>query len=72
MSTAAPSSGSRKRSRPGKVSAKTSRHSVSAGRSMRSSNGRVVTMKVRTVIAGSRNAATSDCTDWGALKKVRL
>jgi hypothetical protein len=29
-------------------------------------------MKVRTVIPGSRNAAISDCTDWGALKNVLL
>ena len=29
-------------------------------------------MKVRTVMPGSRNAAISDCTDWGALKKVLL
>jgi hypothetical protein len=29
-------------------------------------------MKVRTVMPGSRNAATSDCTDCGALKKVLL
>jgi hypothetical protein len=72
MSTAAPRSGSRKRSRPGKVRANTRRHRVSAGRSMASPAVRVVTMKVRTVMPGSRNAAISDCTDWGALKKVLL
>ena len=30
----------------------------------------VAATKVRTAIPGSRNAATSDCTDCGALKKV--
>jgi hypothetical protein len=53
------------------VRAKTSRHrSAPAVHDLAGAS--VVTMKVRTVIPGSRNAAISDCTDCGALKKVLL
>jgi hypothetical protein len=67
MSTPAAMRLSRKRLRPGKVSAKTSRHSVSSARVTGSSRYQLAARKVSTVIAGSRNAATSDVTDWGAL-----
>ena len=67
MSTPAAIRLSRKRLRPGKVSAKTSRHSVSSGRWIGSSKYALAIRKVTTVIAGSRNAATSEVTDCGAL-----
>ena len=67
MSTAAFSGRSEKRLRPGKVSAKTSRHSVRSGRRIGSSNQAETARKTATITAGSRNAATSDVTDCGAL-----
>lgn len=67
MSTPAAIMFSRNRLRPGKVSANTSRHSVSSGRLTGSSNQLLTARKVSTVIAGSRKAATSEVTDCGAL-----
>ena len=72
MSTAASKRESKKRLRPGKVSAKTSRHRAIAARWTGSSNAAMEPRSVNTVIIGSRNAATKDVTDWGALKNVRL
>lgn len=72
MSTAAFSGRSQKRLRPGKVSAKTSRHSVRSERRICSPNQVDTPRNTATVIEGSRNAATSEVTDCGALKKVRL
>ena len=49
------------------VSAKTRRHSVRAGRPTDSPAWTVTNRNVSTVMLGSRNAATSDVTDCGAL-----
>jgi len=66
-STAAARRFSRKRLRPGKVRAKTSRLSVSSGRPIVTPTQAFAAASVITVMAGSRNAATSEVTDWGAL-----
>jgi hypothetical protein len=52
---------------PGKVSAKTSRHSTMSDRPSGSSSASAASRKTAIVIPGSRMAATSDVTDWGAL-----
>ena len=67
MSTAAFNGRSQKRLRPGKVSAKISRHSVRSARTMGSANQADTARNTSTEIDGSRKAATSEVTDWGAL-----
>jgi len=67
MSTPAARGFSRKWFRPGKVSAITSKHKVSAGRPIGSLCASVASMNVTTEIAGSSNAAASAVTDCGAL-----
>jgi len=70
MSMAASSGSSWKRLRPGKVKANASRHRARSGLSTDSLRCSITASKVPTVTKGSRNAATKDVTDSGALKKV--
>ena len=72
MSISASSLETMKRLRPGKVSAKTSRHRAMPARPMGSPAQAMAPASVSTVMNGSRNAATKDVTDCGALKNVRL
>ena len=72
MSTAAPSRLSRKRLRPGKVSARTSMQTTMSLRASGGSKASVARMYVSTLIPGSSSAATNVVTDCGALKNVRL
>ena len=53
-------------------SVNTSRHSVRSARPVGSSNSASNTRNISAEISGSSSAATSDVTDCGALKKVRL
>ncbi len=67
MSTAAFRGRSQNRLRPGKVSAKTSRHSVRSARTMGSPKPLEAATNTNTERLGSRKAATSEVTDCGAL-----
>ena len=71
-STPAVRSVSLKRLRPGNVSANNSRQSVRSERTIGQSNHRHTARYVSMATIGSSNAATSEVTDCGALKKIRL
>jgi hypothetical protein len=67
MSTAAFSGRSQKRLRPGKGEREDQQAQREVGRTMGSSNQADTARNTSTIRPGSRNAATSDVTDCGAL-----
>ena len=67
MSVAELSNLSRKRLRPGKVRANTNRHTTKSAVWIGSRKAIKVSRNTVTVSVGSRNAATNDVTDCGAL-----